>query len=238
MNLCTIIIINRNYAQYIAQAIESALNQTVKCDVVVHDDYSTDASTEAIAKYIDRCHVTFGLEHEGIVSLRNYAANRAETEWICMLDSDDWLEKNYVERCLEAIVDEWDYADPTVGVIYPNVRFRTGLIHWRGRSIVKKAEFDKVKRGARQHGFIYGCSLFRKRCWEHVGGYRECEYEDYDFFIRVQDAGWGFRHADTHFNYRKHKGSRSPKDSWEAYLIAKKIRENNHGTARAYAEAT
>jgi glycosyltransferase involved in cell wall biosynthesis len=50
--LASILINNYNYAQFVGQAIESALNQTYKnIEVIVVDDGSTDNSRSIIEKF-------------------------------------------------------------------------------------------------------------------------------------------------------------------------------------------
>lgn len=100
--LCSIIINNYNYADYLGQAIESGLNQTFdSVEVVVVDDGSSDGSVELIRGYGDRV-VAVLKENGGQGSAMNagYAASRGDL--IFFLDADDWLEPNAVERVVEA----------------------------------------------------------------------------------------------------------------------------------------
>lgn len=49
---------NYNYAEFIVEAVNSALNQTVKFDeIIIVDDASTDNSAEVIAKFAQQANV-------------------------------------------------------------------------------------------------------------------------------------------------------------------------------------
>jgi GT2 family glycosyltransferase len=59
-HLATVVIINYDYGQYIADAIDSALGQSYgSVEVLVVDDGSTDISRQTIAKYKDRVRTVF-----------------------------------------------------------------------------------------------------------------------------------------------------------------------------------
>jgi len=220
MNPCTIIITSYNYKKYLEQCIESALNQTVKCDVIVHDDASTDNSQELLQKYREKASVFFWVLNNGIVQLRNYAAQRVTTEWIVMLDADDYLDENYVEKCLEV-------SSPELGIIYPRyVNFISDILPWSQYGEVEKPEYDESL-GASIQGLIYGSSMFRKQAWDDVGGYSDMtDFEDYDLFLRISEfTDWKIKRADARLNYRKHVGSRSTSiDEDVAYMDAESCR--------------
>ncbi|MEC4987389.1 MAG: glycosyltransferase, partial [Oscillatoria sp. PMC 1068.18] len=87
--LVSILINNYNYADFLEQAIESALNQTYpNCEVIVVDDGSIDNSSEIIASYDNK--ITAVLKQNGGQSSAinaGFAASKGEI--IFLLDSDD-----------------------------------------------------------------------------------------------------------------------------------------------------
>lgn len=87
--LVSIVINNYNYARFLQEAIDSALNQTYPhVEVVVVDDGSTDNSQDIIKSYGDKI-VPVLKTNGGQASAFNagFAASRGDI--ICLLDSDD-----------------------------------------------------------------------------------------------------------------------------------------------------
>ncbi|BDA72017.1 probable glycosyl transferase [Rivularia sp. IAM M-261] len=87
--LVSVLINNYNYAPYLKQAIDSALNQTyVNTEVIVVDDGSTDNSRDIINKYGNQIIPIFKL-NGGQASAMNAGFAASHGEIICLLDSDD-----------------------------------------------------------------------------------------------------------------------------------------------------
>ena len=87
--LVSIIINNFNYAYFLSEAIESALQQDYKnIEVILVDDGSTDESRQIIAKYGDRL-IPILKENGGQASTFNTGFAASQGDIICFLDSDD-----------------------------------------------------------------------------------------------------------------------------------------------------
>ncbi len=87
--LVSIIITNFNYADFLGEAIDSAINQTYSnTEVIVVDDGSTDDSKQIISSYGDRLISVFK-ENGGQASAFNAGFAASKGEIICLLDSDD-----------------------------------------------------------------------------------------------------------------------------------------------------
>ncbi|BAZ11089.1 putative glycosyl transferase [Calothrix sp. NIES-4071] len=87
--LVSILINNYNYAPYLKQAIDSALNQTyVNTEVIVVDDGSTDNSRDIINEYGNQIIPVFKI-NGGQASAMNAGFAASKGEIICLLDSDD-----------------------------------------------------------------------------------------------------------------------------------------------------
>ncbi|NJR59654.1 MAG: glycosyltransferase [Cyanobacteria bacterium CRU_2_1] len=100
--LVSIIINNYNYDRFLAEAIDSALNQTYPhVEVIVVDDGSTDNSRHIIAGYGDRI-ISILQENgkQGAAFNSGFAASRGDV--IIFLDADDYLYSNTAERVAAA----------------------------------------------------------------------------------------------------------------------------------------
>lgn len=85
-----------NAENTISRAINSALHQNCICEVIVIDDYSTDASVEVVSALV-KCHENIILIKNsfnmGPGFCRNIAIANARGEFVAFLDSDDvWLD--------------------------------------------------------------------------------------------------------------------------------------------------
>ncbi len=104
--LVSIIINNYNYAQFLSEAISTALDQTYSpIEVIVVDDGSTDNSRAVIEGY-GRDIVTVFKQNGGQSSTFNAGFARSSGEIICFLDADDLFLPNKVERIVGAYADE------------------------------------------------------------------------------------------------------------------------------------
>jgi glycosyltransferase involved in cell wall biosynthesis len=94
----SIVINNYNYAQFLSEAIDSALKQTyAPIEVIVVDDGSTDHSKEIIGGYGDRVIPIFQANgKQGAAFNSGFTASTGEI--IIFLDSDDYLFPQAVER--------------------------------------------------------------------------------------------------------------------------------------------
>ncbi len=96
------VINNYNYAEYLVQAINSALNQTIKFDeIIIVDDASTDNSANVVAQF-DHANIKFYLKekNQGQLSSFNEGFLAATGDLIFFLDADDMYESHYLENAL------------------------------------------------------------------------------------------------------------------------------------------
>lgn len=100
--LFSIVIANFNYGRFVADAIESALNQTwPHVEVIVVDDGSTDGSREIINRYGGRIQAIFQ-DNSGqrIANNAGFAASRGDV--VIFLDADDVLDARFAEKVTSA----------------------------------------------------------------------------------------------------------------------------------------
>lgn len=101
----TCLINNFNYGDFIIEAVESALGQTVEFDeIIVVDDGSTDNSVQNLQeKYAQNSKVKLIIKekNEGQLSSFNLGYSASSGEIICFLYSDDKYKPNYLESILK-----------------------------------------------------------------------------------------------------------------------------------------
>ena len=95
--LVSIILPVYNVETYLAQCLDSLLNQTMKqIEIIAVDDGSTDSSLEILNRYAakdDRVHV-FTQKNQYAGAARNLGLSHAKGEYVIFLDSDDFFSKN------------------------------------------------------------------------------------------------------------------------------------------------
>ena len=103
--VCTILVAAYNAEKYIGKCLDSLLGQTLQdIEVIVIDDKSTDRTREIIARYAagNSCvHSLFLEENRGQAHARNAGLKVANGNYICFLDSDDWLAADALQQAVE-----------------------------------------------------------------------------------------------------------------------------------------
>lgn len=100
--LISVIIDNYNYGQYLAAAIDSALNQSYPTlEVIVVDDGSTDDSRALLPAYQDRINVVLQ-DNAGQAAALNAGLAHSRGDLVIFLDADDRLLPGHVAQVAAA----------------------------------------------------------------------------------------------------------------------------------------
>jgi len=102
----SIIIPIYNSEQYLSQCIESILTQTyINFELILIDDGSSDKSPEICDVYArkDNRIKIIHKSNGGVSSARNIGINNAIGNWITFIDSDDWVNTDYLYLLVKAI---------------------------------------------------------------------------------------------------------------------------------------
>jgi glycosyltransferase involved in cell wall biosynthesis len=115
--LVSVIIPNYNYAQYVGEAVESALAQTYSnIEVIVVDDGSTDDSINVLEGFEDKINLV-KQENGGVSAARNAGVAASQGELLAFLDADDIWHRQKVERQVAAFL-----GDNSVGLVHVGVQ--------------------------------------------------------------------------------------------------------------------
>lgn len=97
----SIIIPCYNAEKYIAETIQSVLDQTYqKWELIIIDDGSTDSSSKIVTNYLNDNRISFHYQkNSGVSSARNNGFTKACGKYITFLDADDvWHKDNLEEK--------------------------------------------------------------------------------------------------------------------------------------------
>ncbi len=167
-----------NSKDKIRKSIESVLNQTYKnWELIIVDDGSTDNTYKTCEQYSkkDKRIIVYKKENEGPGKARNYGIKRSSGDYICFIDSDDYVEMDYFELLAKHIEKEnsdvvffnvvSEDKDGKIEKIYNVQRFKTlgqeelikmqimGLLSWAAwikaakSNIIKKYSFSDLSVG-------------------------------------------------------------------------------------------
>ena len=103
-----------NVEAYLARCLDSILAQKIfSYEVILVNDGSTDSSGSICDQYVQRYPQQFHIihkENKGLLSARRIGLAHAKGEYVCFLDSDDYLEPHY----LEVLATELTTHDPDI----------------------------------------------------------------------------------------------------------------------------
>ena len=106
--LISIIVPIYNVEKYLRQCLDSVLNQTYQnFECLLINDGSPDNSAGICKEYVDkdaRFHY-FEKENGGLASARNLGIKYSKGKYITFIDSDDWVESDYLEVLYSKIVE-------------------------------------------------------------------------------------------------------------------------------------
>lgn len=95
--MISIVVPSHNSEAFIAKCVDSILYQTYQdWELVIIDDNSIDNTVEICQTYVakDKRIIFIQSKNTGVSFARNMGIDKAKGEFICFVDSDDWLEKD------------------------------------------------------------------------------------------------------------------------------------------------
>jgi len=97
-----------NSAKYLEKCLDSILNQTlIDIEIILIDDGSTDASLDIIKSYSEKYNnIKYkSKKNEGQAIARNLGIQMSTGEFICFVDSDDYIESTMLEKLYETAIN-------------------------------------------------------------------------------------------------------------------------------------
>ncbi len=162
LGLVSIVIPTYNRADYLPEALSSALSQTYPhCEIVVVDDGSTDNTQEVLAKYKSEYPDKITIitqENKGVSAALNSAIKHSKGEYISWLSSDDAYHPDKVWENIKVLANK-----PQLGWVYGDFFYMTAQSQLKDRANVTPLENATFVDDMFKGNPIHGCSvMFRK----------------------------------------------------------------------------
>ena len=213
--LISIIVPICNVENYLRQCLDSILNQTYQnFECLLINDGSPDNSAEICREYVekDSRFRYFEKENGGVSSARNLGIERSKGQYITFIDSDDWVDSDYLEVLYNALIDE--NADIAISTYKQfNMDDNCYYVHSYQRGYEKRIfeqyqlieELPVLERYDQSYGLTFGKIISKKA----LGIIRFNEYttlcEDMEFWYKLYliSDKIVYVNKDT-YNYRKY----------------------------------
>lgn len=205
INQVSVIIPVFNTEEYLPKCISSIINQTIKnIEIICVNDCSTDNSLKILQNFSKqdiRIRIVDLKENKGVSNARNTGIDLAQGEYIYFIDSDDWIDTNYLEEMLTKIKEvnsdiiinanlvkeyddsarkaygKFDFLTENFESLNPKIiqKFFPPVIWTRlyKREYLNKYNFrfPFIKCGAEDIYFAYACDLMQKKSYIFKGPY-------------------------------------------------------------------
>jgi glycosyltransferase involved in cell wall biosynthesis len=161
MKTASILVPTFNRANLIRRAIETSINQTYPCEVIVCDHGSSDNTPEVALKYKDKIRYIRREQDKGPIACWLDGIEQATGEIIHITYDDDWLDLKFMEKTIELLNDDVGFVYSNAIIHYENEdKTRIAFKHPPGFGNTK----DFIKFLLSMHGPISpGCAIFRRR---------------------------------------------------------------------------
>ena len=156
--LISVIIPVYKVEKHLEKCVDSVINQTYKnLEIILVDDGSPDNCPKICDEYAkkDKRIKVIHKENGGVGSARNKGMEKAVGEYITFVDSDDWLEKNFIQEML-FIINKYKVDYVTCGYyrVYEN---KKEIINGNLEEIVidSKEYVNKLLNVQNGYGFVH-----------------------------------------------------------------------------------
>jgi len=199
-----------NGEKYVADTIESILNQTYRdFELVIVDDGSDDGTFDIVqsCQRRDARLKVIRSPHKGVVEARNQAIEHTNpcSRYLMNHDADDISLPGKLEKLVRYLE-----GNPRVAIVGCLAEYFDDEGNSRGQPALEW-DVEKIRQTFGEvNSMIHSASLIRRQVLEKIGGYRE-DYvpaEDYDFFARALLSGFNLANIQQVLHkIRLHPGS-------------------------------
>lgn len=197
----SIIIPVYNTGDTLNYTIDSVLSQTYSnIEVILVNDGSSDQATlDALDRLTGQVTI-INQTNRGLPAARNVGIRASLGKYIICLDSDDCIDKKYVEKIAKTFIES---DDNKLAIVSSLVQaFGASHEQW------SVPDYDPAK--LKYSNVLPVASAFTKLAWEKSGGYDESfrkGFEDWDFWISIVEKGYRWKVIKTPLFYYRRKAN-------------------------------
>ncbi len=204
--LVSIIVPCYKQAHFLKDSLQSVLDQTYKhWECIIVNDGSPDNTAIVAARWCqaDNRFKYVAKPNGGLSSARNAGIAISNGIYILPLDADDVLHPEYLQRVVPELQQHPDVAIVSCYTKFFNKKPENSIFQLKpiGDNVTSLLFVNQ----------LVATSLYRKTCWDQVGGYDESMtkgFEDWDFWINCTKQEWLYKIIPEYlFYYRKAKHS-------------------------------
>ena len=215
-----------NASIFIAEAIESILNQTSQeFELLIIDDGSIDDTIEIVNRYCgqDQRVRLIQIDHAGISHARNVGTQTSSYPWIAVMDADDIALPKRLEVQIAAAE-----ARPNVvawGTYAHHISSTGTLLSLQQQGPTMEEDYEQLIRCGEIPFIIHPTALIKKEILVEIGGYSS-KFPlavDFELFSRIIHRGSVLALPEPLLLYRVHEGSASMQKFFRQQFFARYI---------------
>lgn len=177
--------------EYLKEAIDSILNQTVKTDdfVIVCDGPLNEGLDTVIADYVTTYSGLFNVyrleRNMGLAKALNNGILQCKNEIIVRMDSDDVSAPNRIEEQIKAMKEQ------NVDIVGSNIiEFVENISNTRNARVVPRENQEIIKFAKKRSPFNHPSVIYKKSAVINAGLYEDYRYfEDYNLWVTMLHKG-------------------------------------------------
>ena len=173
-----------NTEKYLKRCVDSILNQKMKdYEIIIVNDGSLDNSEEIIKKYEQQYSNIikyYKKENGGLSDARNYGVAKATGNYICFIDSDDYIAEDLFEKLEKYIEQDVDL-----------IKYKCIKVNEQNEIIEKVTGpvFDK-KSGQEAFNELYSSDVLMETAWLYLYKTKYYKENNYEFPIKKYHEDW------------------------------------------------
>lgn len=170
--LVSVIVPVYNVSEYLCRCLDSIVRQSyIYLEIIIVDDGSTDNSLKICNNYKnkDKRIKVYHKNNGGLSSARNFGLKKASGEYITFIDSDDFINKYYIEKLYKSIKD----TNSDISCCFFKTFCKKIPLFEENNNDIKQSLFDRIEA---INDMMYGnkinnsasCKLYKRKLFNDI----------------------------------------------------------------------